>query len=147
MRPLRIYPHQNVEEGRRLCVQLQELRQRIACTANDARGIQILAGETMTIAPESDVTQTEAALLNMGLYFETIKLGMEVVMEISEMHVFTDSAKASFDLADTHVHIMNVTMMGIELTKKTAEDAGFKDYEKILRGHIKNLEKKAKEEN
>lgn len=135
-----------MEEVGGLRLQLQELRQGKPRKAHDEGGVQILAGETMTIDPDSDVTQTEAALLNLGLYFETIKLGMEVVMEISEMHVFTDSAKASFDLAETHVSIMNVTIMGAELTKKAAKDAGFKDYEKILRGHIKNLEKKAKEE-
>lgn len=97
--------------------------------------------------PESDVTQTEKALLNIGIYLECIKLGMEVIMDISEMHVFTDSAKASFELADAHVKIINLTMMGAELTKRTAEDIGFKDYEKILRDHIENLKKKAKEEN
>lgn len=147
MRPLRIRPHPDVEEIGRLCVQLQVLRQRIACTANDARGIQILAGETMKIEPEPDITQTEKALLNIGLYFAAIDLGMDVIMKISELHVFTDSAKSSFELAETHTQVKKLSRMGAVLIKETAKNAGFNDYEKILRYHIKNLEKKAKEEN
>ena len=97
--------------------------------------------------PEPDVTQTEKNLLNIGLYFAAIALGIDVIMEISELHVFTDSAKSAFELADTHTKTKKLAMMGAKTTKKVADIINFDDYEKILNDHIKNLEKKAKEEN
>ena len=83
-------------------------------------------------------------LVTMGVFFKTIELGADLVMNIMELHGFTDSARSSFDVAETHMQISRVSKKGLKFIKMTAKGLGYPDYEKTLNEQIKKLEDEAR---
>lgn len=82
-------------------------------------------------------------LVQMGILLESIDLAGDIVMRIMELHGFTDSAKSSFDVAETHMQIRTLAEMGSMLIQMVADDSGFNDYHKLVEVRLQELKDKA----
>lgn len=60
-----------------------------------------------------------------------------------ELHGYTDSAKSSFDVAETHMQIRTLAEMGSRLIQMVADNSGFEDYHKLLDEGLQELKDKA----
>ena len=82
-------------------------------------------------------------LVWMGVLLKSIDVAGEVVMNIMELHGYTDSARSSFDVAETHMQIRTLAEMGSRLIQMVADNSGFEDYHKLLDEGLQELKDKA----